>query len=338
MVDMSVILLSYNCDEEPLKKTISSILAQTDISYEIIIADDCSKNDCVEIAVSFLEQNNFKAYRVSSHPENVGTVQNIMDAVKKSSGRYIKCIGAGDLLFDTDTLKKVKAFMDDEGCTLCYGLMRAYNYTDGKLNEFGYHAPLDIKTHIKNNRKKISKNIIQNHGWIPGACMFYEKASFETLLGKLTKTVRYCEDLVQVMYLLNNEKTALYEYPVVYYEHGSGISTNSSGSVRIQNDHNNFWDMLISRYPDNHIRTSCKAAFVQSFSGTDSHVPIEKSGEFSYVKKGYHMNKLIYIPNRILRLIKILFYSPSYIFMNLSTASQDELYKADAEGSCHYLL
>ena len=40
---VSVLLVTYNADWNKLKQTIESIIAQKDVSFELIIADDGSK-------------------------------------------------------------------------------------------------------------------------------------------------------------------------------------------------------------------------------------------------------------------------------------------------------
>ena len=134
MKDFSVIVLCYNCEEKALKDTLDSIICQTGSDFEIILADDASKNDCLSVGENYLKEKNFASYKIKAHSENVGTVQNIYDALEISDGKYVKCIGAGDLLFDTTTLSKISKHMTHEKSTMCFGKMQAYYYKDNKIN------------------------------------------------------------------------------------------------------------------------------------------------------------------------------------------------------------
>ncbi len=304
MKTFSVIVLLYNCDEQSLKTTIDSILCQKNCDFEIILADDASKNDCLKVAENYLKENAFNSYKIMAHPENVGTVKNIYDALGMAEGKYVKCIGAGDLLFSENTLSEMTGFMDKESCALAYGKMQAYNYQDGKLNFSILTVPQDLPPHEKGNTKKITKNIITNHGWISGASMFFVTEKFKQYLVEMVGTVRYCEDWVQVILLLHNEKLSFYPHGVVYYEVGSGISTNGSNgnSDRIKNDHHNFWNMMVDKY-DNKM-----------------------------VKKGKLMYEITYLPSFIKKLFVLIFRNPSYLFMCLRTKFQTNKYIIKEEG------
>lgn len=305
MKDFSVMVLCYNSEEKALKSTLDSILCQRDINFEIILADDASKNDCVAIAKDYLKYNNFSEYKVMAHEENVGTVQNIYDALKLAEGRYVKCIGAGDLLFEKDTLCKLTKFMDKEKCTMCFGKMQAYNYENGTLHLMTLTVPQDIAAFYQKDSKRITRNIIQNHGWIAGASMFYNTQEFLSLLEELLGTVRYCEDLLQVNLLLHNKKISFYPYGAVYYEVGTGISTNSGNgnSNRVKTDHDQFWNMIAGKYSDN-----------------------------DFVKLGKLMNEFIYIPSFPKKLIAMITKNPSYLVMCLRTIMQKKRYEIKEKG------
>lgn len=305
MKDFSVMVLCYNSEEKALKSTLDSILCQKDINFEIILADDASKNDCVAIAKDYLKYNNFSDYKVMAHEENVGTVQNIYDALKLAEGRYVKCIGTGDLLFEEYTLCKLAKFMDTEQCTMCFGKMQAYNYEDGKLHLMTLTVPQDITAFYQKNTDRIAKNIIQNHGWIAGASMFYNTKEFLSLLKELLGTVRYCEDLLQVNLLLHNKKISFFPYAAVYYEVGTGISTNNGNgnSNRVKNDHDQFWDMMVNKYHDSKM-----------------------------VHIGNTMNELIYIKSFPKKLISMIMKNPGYLVMCLKTKLQIKQYEIHEKG------
>lgn len=305
MKDFSVIVLCYNCEEKALKDTLDSIICQTGSDFEIILADDASKNDSLSIGENYLKEKNFTSYKIKTHPENVGTVQNIYDALEIADGKYVKCIGAGDLLFDTTTLSKISKHMTHEKSTMCFGKMQAYYYKNNKINFMTLTVPQDIVTHEKNNYSNVSKNIIQNHGWIAGASMFFETKKFAKLLKELLGTVRYCEDLLQVNLLVHGEKISYYPHGAVYYEFGSGISTNnnSGNSSRMKNDHDKFWDMMVKKYNNNKL-----------------------------IIKGKQMNELVYISSFPKKLVSLIFKNPSYLLMCLKTKFQKKHYEINEKG------
>ncbi len=305
MKTFSIIVLCYNSNEQSLISTLNSIIIQKNCDFEIILADDASKNNCLIIAEEFLKQKKFYEYKILSHKKNVGTVQNIYDALKLADSTYVKCIGAGDLLYKESTLSDITNFMNVEQCVLAYGKMQAYHYENGKPVYSILTIPLDIIAHEKNNIKKIKKNIIQNHGMISGASMFFKTKTFKKYLQELLGTVRYCEDWVQVHILMNNEKISFFPDGVVYYEIGSGISTNAGNgnSDRIRNDHHNFWNLLIKKYSDNKL-----------------------------IQRGKTMYEITYVSFFPKKMAVIIFKNISYLLMLLRTKFQRKHYVIKDKG------
>lgn len=305
MLDFSVIVLCYNCEEKALTHTINSIICQDQVDFEIILADDASSNDCLSFGEKLLKNKEFSRYKVLEHPVNVGTVQNIYDAMEMAEGKYVKCIGAGDLLFNESTLMDVKNFMEEEKCAMCYGRMQAYRYNQEAVEYLDYFVPSDIVAHIKGDKKRIKKNIIENHGWIPGASMFYDTIKFKEYLKEIIGVVRYCEDLLQVNLLIEDEKLSYYPYGAMYYELGTGISTNKeSGSYkRIKKDHQDFFETMSERYKGN-----------------------------KHIKKSLVMHKFTYMEGFGKKLIYILVQNPRYLLTIIRTKLQRESYKINEKG------
>ena len=81
---VSVIMSVYN-EEEYIEKSLQSILNQTIQDFEVIIFDDCSTDDTVEII------NNFKDNRIFlyQNAENQGLTKNLNQGLRLAKGEYI---------------------------------------------------------------------------------------------------------------------------------------------------------------------------------------------------------------------------------------------------------
>ena len=53
--------------------------------------------------------------------QNVGTVKNIYNGLHHATGKYIKLIGARDLLYNKNTLKDVFVFMEKNNVNVVLG-------------------------------------------------------------------------------------------------------------------------------------------------------------------------------------------------------------------------
>lgn len=96
---VTVVVLSY-FSADTILQTLDSIKAQTYKNIELIVADDCSKDNSVQIAQDWIVQNReqFYAAMVVTAPANGGIPSNINRALRSASGEYLKLIGADDYM------------------------------------------------------------------------------------------------------------------------------------------------------------------------------------------------------------------------------------------------
>lgn len=94
MIDVSVILVTYN-HEEYVKEALDSILKQrVDFTYEIVFADDCSTDSTREIIKSYDSIIENKQYLFSDI--NRGNTKNVMNAYLHCNGKYIVTLEGDD--------------------------------------------------------------------------------------------------------------------------------------------------------------------------------------------------------------------------------------------------
>lgn len=103
---ISVCIPAYNSSEF-IGETIKSILNQTYKNLELIIVDDQSKDNTIEIVESFKDER-IKLYR---NEKNLGMVGNWNRCLELAKGEYVKLICADDLLMPK-ALEKEAAAMD----------------------------------------------------------------------------------------------------------------------------------------------------------------------------------------------------------------------------------
>lgn len=97
---VSVVVVSYNAEETVLE-TLDSVLRQTYDNLELILSDDCSKDDTVKIAKEWFDNNKstFKGgAKLLTSEWNQGVCANFNKAINTSRGEWIKIIAADDIL------------------------------------------------------------------------------------------------------------------------------------------------------------------------------------------------------------------------------------------------
>lgn len=99
---VSVLVVSYNA-KQYITELLESIKAQTHTKLELIVADDASKDNTVEVIEKWIAGNKerFVDCKVIAAKANKGTCRNLNDGIAACNGKYIKIIAADDILFPT---------------------------------------------------------------------------------------------------------------------------------------------------------------------------------------------------------------------------------------------
>ena len=90
---LSVVVPNYNHGEY-IAEQLEAILAQSLQPTEIIVIDDCSTDNSVEIIQSFVAQDNL--VRLVCNEENWGVNYSVNKAIEMASGEYVCCCPADD--------------------------------------------------------------------------------------------------------------------------------------------------------------------------------------------------------------------------------------------------
>lgn len=99
---VSIIMPTYNCADF-IGESIKSVLYQTYKNWELIISDDCSKDNTEDIVNEFIKiDNRIKYYKLK---ENSGAAIARNLAVDKAKGEFIAFLDSDDL-WTNDKLEK----------------------------------------------------------------------------------------------------------------------------------------------------------------------------------------------------------------------------------------
>ena len=239
MKKVSVIVLTYNSPWEKLKATIRSILLQEDIDYEIIFADDGSKQNWNDEITQLLEGRGV-AYKLAVLPENSGTVKNVSNGLEAAEGEYIKLITPGDFLFDRKTLHQWVRFMEEQKALVSFGDAVYYNSADGSPTLIAATpAPANRQVFERpQNRNDVFVNYLLAHDTILGASLFMKADLMRHYLQLIVGRVKYAEDYMMRLMIFDNVPVQYYQEKTIWYEYGTGISTSKENTwaERLQKD------------------------------------------------------------------------------------------------------
>ena len=112
MVTVSVCIVTYN-QEDYIEQAIKGVLMQRDCDYEIIIANDASKDHTASICRSYKAQYSDKI-RLIEQAENKGIILNTKDCLMAARGKYIAICEGDDYWIDAYKLKKQVDILEND--------------------------------------------------------------------------------------------------------------------------------------------------------------------------------------------------------------------------------
>lgn len=144
MCQFSIIIPTYNVDEY-IEECITSILKQTFDDFEIVIVDDCSSDNTVEV-INKLSDSRVKLFK---NEVNKGPSYSRNKAIKYSNGKYIMIVDSDDLILE-DRLEIMNTYIREEDPDILFDNFYYFIDGDGYCYANGYE------------QKGVSKNSLQS--------------------------------------------------------------------------------------------------------------------------------------------------------------------------------
>lgn len=119
---VSVVVPSYNY-EKYITECLESIEKQDYKDIELIIVDDCSKDNSKVLIKQFINKcrsnNRFVDIKYSEHIENRGAHYTINEGIEQAQGKYIAVINADDL-YENNRFSKIIAKMQNKNAQIAF--------------------------------------------------------------------------------------------------------------------------------------------------------------------------------------------------------------------------
>jgi glycosyltransferase involved in cell wall biosynthesis len=223
MPKVTIIIPTYNSSRF-IRRTIGSVIAQTFRDWELIIIDDCSKDNTELVVREFTKFD--KRIKFLKTPENSGgpaTPKNI--GVEKAEGEYIAFLDHDDEWFPEKLEKQLRVFQNSKDENL--GLVSCYiNLVDEKTKK--------TTTKIKNFKEKdILFFLSQYNFFVTSSCIMIRKSVFDKV-GKFDNHFSVSDDWDMWLRIIrSNYKVSLVkEFLVNYYTNGNNLSRLSNIEIQ----------------------------------------------------------------------------------------------------------
>lgn len=211
---VSLFIFTYN-QENIISKTINSLLEQiTTFHYEIIIAEDCSKDDTLNVCIEY-----FKKYpdiiRVIHNEQNKGIIKNYHESISDyARGRYIASVGGDDWWHDHTKIQKQVDFLENH---LDYGMVFSPTLV------FSEDKERVISTYTSKRQCTFENLMMDNFIPAPTAC--YRKSLFDMYVREIAPVEKQfiCEDYPMWLWFSYKSKFYRIDEPLATYR----VSSNS---------------------------------------------------------------------------------------------------------------
>lgn len=131
---VSVIVVTFNSSQTVIE-TLESIKSQTYQNIELIVSDDCSLDNTIDLVNNWLDDNKqrFVNVQLVTTDKNTGVAGNINRGVLKSHGEWLKSIAGDDLLIPSAIETYMSFVMDHfENVRICVCDVECFS-TDGEV-------------------------------------------------------------------------------------------------------------------------------------------------------------------------------------------------------------
>lgn len=218
---VSIFVMVYNHGQY-LKDCLDSLLEQkTNFNYDIVVGEDCSKDNSREILLNYQKLYPGK-FKLLLHPNNIGAVDNQNMTYENCSGKYIAICEGDDYWIDASKLQKQIDFLEKKP---------EYSLTFHKIKEittrqerFSYDNPNEEKTYTLEDLSK--------ENFIVTVSVVFRK-NFE----KLPEWMKYSPIGDYPLHLLNASFGLIKYFPeeMAAYRVGSGIWSTQNTVDQIVN-------------------------------------------------------------------------------------------------------
>lgn len=214
---VSCIVVSYN-QSAYIVDSLNSILNQTYKNWELIVADDASKDGSADRIREWLSGHDVKATALY-HVKNVGLCNTLNECLEHCKGKYIKFL-AGDDLIVPELLAESVAVLEglDESYGLVYSNARVIDKNDQLQDE--YLIPLD-----RTLPKGWVRDRLFEGNFVPVLSVLIRKSVYDQLGGYDPHIL--VEDFDLWLRMATHYKFAAIPKVLAYYRvHGDNISLN----------------------------------------------------------------------------------------------------------------
>lgn len=178
---VSIIVVTYK-SKDTVIETLDSIRNQDYQNVELVISDDCSPDNTVEICNDWLDEfrNRFVSSHIVTTEKNTGVCGNLNRGVKASMGLWIKTIAGDDILEPNAISCFVETAMSGNYDLLC-SRMKTFPESEAADRVQLFLDNYQFYWLMKHGENLYRRSLIQHI--LPGPGIFYNRALYDRIGG-----------------------------------------------------------------------------------------------------------------------------------------------------------
>lgn len=228
---VSVTVITYNSSKTVLE-TLESIKEQTYQNLELIVSDDCSTDNTVEVCQKWIEENKSRFVRTEllTVEKNTGVAGNCNRAGAACQGEWVKGIAGDDILMPNCVQDYINYVTEHPETEVLFGRVRSFGGKTEEENKkwdswFNYQL-------FSLSSEEILHHLLFVANGIPAPALFYSRDINEKYHLKNDERVPLLEDWVNWINMLRaGIKFHFLDKDIVLYRLNGGLSTGVRSSM-----------------------------------------------------------------------------------------------------------
>lgn len=176
---VSIPVITYNSAKTVLE-TLESIKAQTYPNIELIISDDCSKDNTVELCSEWIANNQerFVRTQIVTVDNNTGVSANFNRADAACCGVWVKPIAGDDILIHTCIEDNVRYINEHKEAVVVFSRVEAFGENQDVVEKYKGNGVFDYSFFTKSTEEQW-ESLVYDDAHIPAPTSFYNKEAIE---------------------------------------------------------------------------------------------------------------------------------------------------------------
>ena len=228
---VSVTVITYNSSKTVLE-TLDSIKAQTYQNIELIVSDDCSTDNTVDLCRKWIEQNKDRFVRAEllTVEKNTGVAGNCNRAGVACQGEWVKGIAGDDILMPNCVQDSLDYVAEHPDTIYLFGKQKAFGASEERCKEID--AVFDY-TFFNLTQEQQLHRLVFDGNCVPATTLFYNRMADQKVGIKNDERIPLLEDWPKWINLLRaGVKLHFIDKVLVKYRVG-GISTGNRASLKM---------------------------------------------------------------------------------------------------------